>query len=79
MWQSLQTQGHWSGRVWNRRKTGEEFCVWHSITSIRDERGRTVRYIAVSRDITRQEAHENQLWQRANFDPLTGLANRSRF
>lgn len=46
---------------------------------MRDLRGRIVRYVAVSRDITEQQAQEASLWQRANFDPLTGLANRTRF
>jgi hypothetical protein len=26
MWQALQTDGHWSGEVWNRRKTGELYA-----------------------------------------------------
>ncbi|HEX5803384.1 MAG TPA: diguanylate cyclase [Azospira sp.] len=79
MWQALADTGHWSGRIWNRRKSGEEYCVWHSITSLRDVHGRIARFITVSRDITEQETRESELWQRANFDPLTGLANRARF
>ncbi|MFC5300055.1 diguanylate cyclase domain-containing protein [Azospira restricta] len=79
MWETLNRQGYWSGRVWNRRPSGEEYCVWHNITSVRDVHGRIARFITVSRDITEQETREGELWQRANFDPLTGLANRTRF
>lgn len=79
MWKTLNEHNHWSGRVWNCRKDGSEYCVWHTITGVRDLRGRLVRYVAVSRDITDQEAQERDLWRRANFDPLTGLANRVRF
>lgn len=79
MWQTLTQQGRWTGKVWNRRKDGCEYCLWHTITAVRDLRGRIVRYVAVSRDITEQQAQEASLWQRANFDPLTGLANRTRF
>lgn len=78
-WQQLKREGHWSGRYWNRRKSGEDYCSSQTVTSVRDTRGQIVRYITVSRDITDQNIRENELWQRANFDPLTGLANRTRF
>lgn len=78
-WQQMERDGHWSGRFWNRRKSGEEYCAWQIVTLIRDQRHHTVRQIVVSRDITEQELRETELWQRANFDPLTGLANRTRF
>ncbi|MBW7901077.1 MAG: diguanylate cyclase [Rhodocyclaceae bacterium] len=79
MWRALLDTGQWSGRVWNRRPSGEEYCVWHNVTSVRDVHGRIARFITASRDITEQEAREGELWLRANFDPLTGLANRARF
>lgn len=79
VWQTLRRDGSWSGKVWNRHKNGSEYCVWHTITAVRDLGGRVARYVAVSRDITEQQAQEAELWQRANFDALTGLANRNRF
>lgn len=79
LWIALRTDGHWSGRLWNQRKDGTPYCVWHTITSVRDVQGRILRYVAVSRDITEQQTLEQTLWQRANFDPLTGVANRARF
>ncbi|MCP5267527.1 MAG: diguanylate cyclase [Zoogloeaceae bacterium] len=79
VWQSLTQQKKWSGTVWNQRKDGREYCVWHIITAVQDQRGRVVRYVAVSRDITEQQENEAELWQRANSDPLTGLANRCCF
>ena len=79
MWQTLAESKKWSGKVWNRRKDGSEYCVWHTVTSVCDLRGHVTRHVAVSRDITEQQVRERELWQRANFDPLTGLANRIRF
>jgi len=79
VWSTLRERASWSGEVWNRHRNGSEYCVWHTITAVRDLRGRIVRYVAVSRDITEQQAQQAELWQRANFDPLTGLANRTRF
>ena len=78
-WRQLRRSGHSAGRFWSHRKSGEEYCGWQTASSIRDARGHTVRYVIVSRDVTDQETRESELWQRANFDALTGLANRTRF
>lgn len=78
-WSELTREGQWSGKIWNCRKDGSELCVWNTITAVRDRQGKTIRYVAVSRDITEQQAQEADLWRRANFDSLTGLANRTRF
>lgn len=36
-------------------------------------------FIGVARDITEKKTSEELIWQQANFDPLTGLANRRMF
>ena len=36
-------------------------------------------FIGVARDITEKKKSEDLIWQQANFDPLTGLANRRMF
>ncbi|MEY2633693.1 MAG: hypothetical protein RIR00_2347 [Pseudomonadota bacterium] len=77
--ETLRQRDHWSGRQWSRRQDGSEICCWLSINAVRDAHRRVQRYIIVARDITRQELHEQQLWRQANFDPLTGIANRHRF
>ncbi|MBK8524990.1 MAG: PAS domain S-box protein [Betaproteobacteria bacterium] len=67
MWQALTQQKKWSGKVWNLKKGGSEYCVWHTITAVHDLRGRVVRYVAVSRDITDQQEKEADLWRRATL------------
>lgn len=79
IWQDLKHKGRWSGRVWNRHHSGNEICLEQTISAVPGPTGGTVRYLSISRDITAQVQQEQNLWQQANFDPLTGLANRTRF
>jgi len=79
MWRSLQNKGEWAGEIWNRRKNGELFLEWETISAVRDERGNVTQYIAVFADLSEirraQEAAEKLAWR----DPLTGLGNRALF
>ncbi len=77
MWQALEKDGNWSGEIWNRRPDGELYAVQMTISAIRDNAGRTQRYVALLSDITRQKTHEAELEQLAHYDSLTGLPNRS--
>jgi diguanylate cyclase (GGDEF)-like protein/PAS domain S-box-containing protein len=76
MWGSLATAGHWQGEVWDRRKSGELFLKWLSITAIRDVEGRVQGYVGIASDITKRRSDEAELERLAHYDPLTGLANR---
>jgi diguanylate cyclase (GGDEF)-like protein/PAS domain S-box-containing protein len=79
MWQTLATTGRWHGEVWNRRKSGEFFAEWLSVTMIRDPSGTVTHYVAVFSDITHRKEDEERVWRQANYDSLTGLPNRSLF
>ncbi|WP_051445172.1 sensor domain-containing protein [Desulfocurvus vexinensis] len=74
MWQALVRRGRWEGEIWNRRKSGEVYPEWLSISSI-PGKGQA-RYIAVFHDITEMKNKESQILYQANHDPLTGLPNR---
>jgi diguanylate cyclase (GGDEF)-like protein/PAS domain S-box-containing protein len=79
MWRSFREEGHWEGEIWNRRKNGEIYVQWISINAIRDSRGQGERYVALFSDITLRKTKEEKVWRQANFDALTGLANRNLF
>ncbi|RAU22666.1 histidine kinase [Paramagnetospirillum kuznetsovii] len=79
MWSQLKRLGRWSGEVWNRRKSGEFFAEWLSISVIRDSGGNVSHYVAVFTDITHRKEDEERVWRQANYDSLTGLPNRSLF
>lgn len=79
MWASIHATGSWRGEVWNRKKNGEVYPEWLSISSIRDESGRIEYYIGLFYDITKQKSSEEHLIFLAHFDALTGLPNRVLF
>jgi diguanylate cyclase (GGDEF)-like protein/PAS domain S-box-containing protein len=76
VWRQIESQGHWQGEVWNRRKSGEEYPQWLSITTVRDDRGKPTHYVGVGTDISELKRSEEQLQHLAHHDPLTGLPNR---
>lgn len=79
MWAAIHATGSWRGEVWNRKKNGEIYPEWLSISSIRDESGRIEYYIGIFYDITKQKSSEEHLIYLAHFDALTGLPNRALF
>ena len=76
MWRSLTEQGHWSGELWNQRKSGELYAESLTISTVRDQQGPVRQYAAIFSDISDRKALEEQLRQLAFYDPLTGLPNR---
>jgi diguanylate cyclase (GGDEF)-like protein len=76
MWDSIGQTGHWSGEIWNRRKSGELFVDWLTITVVKDPRGVVTHYISVHNDITLRKRTEEDIRKLAFFDPLTQLPNR---
>ncbi|MGZ8180996.1 MAG: EAL domain-containing protein [Methylobacter sp.] len=77
MWQQIKEQGFWQGEVWNRRKSGEIYPEWLSISAVRNEHGEVVNYIGIFSDITERKKHEASIHRLAFFDPLTHLPNRA--
>ena len=76
---SLDSSGQWKGEIWNRRKNGEFFLEWMSISTVYDEYGAVKQRVGMFFDITDQKMAEQTIWQHANFDSLTGLPNRRMF
>jgi diguanylate cyclase (GGDEF)-like protein/PAS domain S-box-containing protein len=76
MWQSIHDAGHWSGEIWNRRKTGEVYAEIITISAVRDACGETRNYVALFSDITPMKEHQQQLQHIAHYDALTNLPNR---
>jgi diguanylate cyclase (GGDEF)-like protein/PAS domain S-box-containing protein len=79
MWQGLKQQGYWQGEIWNKRKNGEIYPEWLSISAVRDDKGVINQYAAIFSDITERKKREQKIHELAYFDELTGLANRRLF
>ncbi|BBI31020.1 sensor domain-containing protein [Cohnella abietis] len=77
MWEKIHAYGFWQGEIWNKRKTGELYPEWLSITTLRDENGFITNYIGMFTDITERKQSEENLKYLAHFDKLTGLPNRT--
>lgn len=76
MWQGLQDNGYWSGEILDRKKSGEVYPKWASISAIRDADQAVKFYIASYSDISERKANEARIDYLAHHDPLTGLINR---
>ncbi|MFO6425308.1 EAL domain-containing protein [Motilimonas sp. KMU-193] len=80
MWRELNRDGVWRGEIWGQRKDGSDFPGWLSIAAVRDgERDRVTKYVSLFSDLTHKKRSEERIWRQANFDSLTGIANRQRF
>jgi diguanylate cyclase (GGDEF)-like protein/PAS domain S-box-containing protein len=79
MWQILLQQGRWQGEMWNKRKNGEVYPQWLTITAIRDDEQKISQFAAIFSDISERKQQEHKIHQLAYIDELTGLANRRMF
>lgn len=76
MWNEINKTGSWQGEVWDRRKNGEIYPKWLSITAVKDHDNIVTHYVGTHIDITERKAVEQQIKQLAFYDPLTQLPNR---
>ena len=79
MWDVINTEGHWQGEIWNRRKSGEVYAELLTISALRDQDDKVINYIGLFSDITETKRQQHALEQLAHYDPLTQLPNRSLF
>lgn len=77
LWAAIRENGYWKGEIWNKRKNGEIYPEWLTISTITDKTGDITNYISVFSDITVHKQNEKQIQNLANYDVLTGTANRS--
>jgi len=76
MWESIHNTGRWKGEIWNRRKNGELYPEFLTITAVKDAEGVVANYVAMFNDITASKAAADQIEHLAFYDSLTGLPNR---
>ena len=76
MWQQLLASGTWCGEVWNRRKNGDIYPEWLTITAVKSAEATTSHYVATLTDITQRKQAEDEIRNLAFYDPLTRLPNR---
>jgi PAS domain S-box-containing protein len=77
MWETIKTTGGWQGEVWDRRKNGEEYPKWLTISAVKGDDGVVTHYIGSHFDITERKNAEDKINELAYFDQLTHLPNRT--
>ncbi|MBI5921349.1 MAG: EAL domain-containing protein, partial [Betaproteobacteria bacterium] len=79
LWAGLLASGQWRGELWNRRKNGEAYPEWLTLSAVKDAQGRTTNYVGVFSDIGPIKEAQQQIEFLAQHDALTRLPNRSLF
>ncbi len=76
LWQTIKSGGEWRGEFHNKKKNGELFWEFSSISPIMADDGTISHFLEVKEDITVRKEYEEKLLRQANYDDLTGLPNR---
>jgi len=76
MWKTVKQTGKWAGEIWDRRKNGEIYPAWLTISSVKGEEGKVSHYVGSHIDITERKAADEKIRRLAFHDPLTDLPNR---
>lgn len=77
LWHRLLDEGQWQGEIWNRRKGGQVYPEWLTISAVRNDAGQVTQYVGTFSDITEPKAAQEQIEFLAFHDPLTRLPNRA--
>ena len=76
MWDIITRTGTWQGEIWDRRKNGEVYPKWLTISAVKGSDGVVTHYVGSHIDITERKVAEEKIRQLAFHDPLTRLPNR---
>lgn len=76
MWDCIHKTGAWQGEIWARRKSGEVYPKWLTISAVNGKDGVVSHYVGSGIDITQRKAAEEEIRNLAFYDSLTGLPNR---
>jgi diguanylate cyclase (GGDEF)-like protein/PAS domain S-box-containing protein len=79
MWQVLDASGYWQGELWNRRKNGELYAEWLTVSAVKGLDGQISHYVGTFSEITQDKEAEAKIHRLAYYDPLTQLPNRALF
>ena len=75
-WKSINENGKWEGEIWNKRKNGEIYPEYQTITAVVNRKDEVTHYVATFQDITERKQTEALIEHQAFYDALTNLPNR---
>jgi NNP family nitrate/nitrite transporter-like MFS transporter len=56
MWDSIRKEGYWQGEIWNKRKNGDTYLEWLTISEVKNDAGEVKYYMALFSDISEQKS-----------------------
>ncbi len=75
-WDTINRNGTWQGEIWDRRKNGDIYPKWLTISAVKGEDGHVTHYVGSHLDISERKKAEEKILRLALYDPLTRLPNR---
>lgn len=75
----LKTTGDWQGELTDYHKNNTAVPLWLHITAVINHDEHIVHYVGIVSDLSQRKEAEEKLKYLANYDRLTGLANRNLF
>ncbi|MFY8329126.1 putative bifunctional diguanylate cyclase/phosphodiesterase [Pseudoalteromonas sp. ZZD1] len=81
IYDGLESDGYWSGEIWNLRKDGQPYALDLSITKVTTSHLRKdkTQYIGLFSDVTARKNNERAMLKLTIKDAVTGLSNRAIF
>jgi diguanylate cyclase (GGDEF)-like protein/PAS domain S-box-containing protein len=76
IWRQALSRGRFSGEVWGRRRNGEIYPQWLTLTRAQEGGGGPERYVALFHDLSEARRNQERVRFLSQFDVLTGLPNR---
>ena len=76
MWATVRREHTWQGEVWTRRRNGQPYPAWLTVSAVRDADGVLTNFVCTQSDISARKQADEKIVQLAYYDSLTGLPNR---
>ncbi|MDR6881305.1 MFS transporter [Bacillus sp. 3255] len=54
MWDQIRSKSFWQGEIWNRKKNGDIYLEWLTISAVKNDAGDIIYYAGMFSDITKQ-------------------------
>ncbi|MEZ4525011.1 MAG: PAS domain S-box protein [Desulfobacterales bacterium] len=74
MWETILSGRRWSGRLINKRRDSTVFTAECSISPVKDQDGRIVNFVWITRDISREVELEKRVAQAQKMEAIGALA-----
>ncbi|MFH1981344.1 MAG: PAS domain S-box protein [Pseudomonadota bacterium] len=75
LWETIRSGERWGGHLVNKRKDGTRYTAECSISPVKDDAGRVIHFVWISRDISRELDLEKRVVQSQKMEAIGALAS----